>query len=535
MPKRQTKDEFVLRSKAKFGNKFDYSNVHYINVKVKVWIRCMEHGKFEIAPEQHLRSQQGCPKCPLKNLGRKPKKQEKFINDAMEKYGEKFDYHLVEYINNKKGVRIICHIHGEFLQSPSKHLKGVYGCRKCAPKGTKLTNKEFISRAKAVHGERYDYSETKYTLNKNPINLICIEHGKFTLSSAGNHLKGHGCQKCPKITDVSTAKWIVRACNTHGNRYDYSQTEYLGANLNLDIVCKIHGLFSQIASHHERGSNCPKCAGRHSCSSDEFKEKCRKIHGGKYDYSNTVYLGAKSLIVYICSIHGNVSQQAYDHMVGYGCAQCAGKAKHTTEQWKELAIQMHGPIYDYSRVHYQGKGKEVILHCYEEGHGDFKLKAASHLRGVGCPKCSRTGFKPNKPGYLYLLVSDMPPFNLIKVGITGRLPSRIKDLESATPYGFKLLNFAFYEKGFDAFIIESQLKKFAKEHSLGVKFSSFFSGHSEWFQYSKDFVAERDLLVKNCPRLYRNSIGTPSDSIAELKGRISQLIHTDKMVSINIR
>ena len=60
----------------------------------------------------------------------------------------------------------------------------------------------------------------------------------------------------------------------------------------------------------------------------------------------------------------------------------------TTEQWTEKARQVHGDLYDYSLVKYEGSWKEVEIICPE--HGPFKQKAAVHsTMGRGCPKCGR--------------------------------------------------------------------------------------------------------------------------------------------------
>lgn len=68
---------------------------------------------------------------------RKPKTTENFIEKAKQIHGNKYDYSLVEYKNNKTKVKIICPIHGVFEQTPNCHLS-LQGCPKCkTPKGEK--------------------------------------------------------------------------------------------------------------------------------------------------------------------------------------------------------------------------------------------------------------------------------------------------------------------------------------------------------------------------------------------------------------
>ncbi|MCX8941239.1 hypothetical protein [Vibrio parahaemolyticus] len=53
----------------------------------------------------------------------------------------------------------------------------------------------FISRAKAVHGDLYDYSKSKYINAKEPLTIICDIHGEFTQKPM-NHYAGKGCKQC---------------------------------------------------------------------------------------------------------------------------------------------------------------------------------------------------------------------------------------------------------------------------------------------------------------------------------------------------
>ena len=64
----------------------------------------------------------------------------------IKRHNNKYDYSKVEYVNSSTKVCIICPEHGEFWQTPHKHLSG-QGCPKCGGK-KKLTQKEAVERAK---------------------------------------------------------------------------------------------------------------------------------------------------------------------------------------------------------------------------------------------------------------------------------------------------------------------------------------------------------------------------------------------------
>jgi hypothetical protein len=84
---------------------------------------------------------------------------EKFIEEAIAVHGFLYDYSKVSYINAETKVCIGCRVHGEFIQLPIIHTRGG-GCKLCANDNLKkpgLTNKDFISKAVALHGAIYDY------------------------------------------------------------------------------------------------------------------------------------------------------------------------------------------------------------------------------------------------------------------------------------------------------------------------------------------------------------------------------------------
>ena len=61
--------------------------------------------------------------------------------------------------------------------------------------GIRKTTEEFISEARAIHGDRYDYSLVDYVQSGKKVVIICPTHGQFLKTPVG-HLRGCGCNKC---------------------------------------------------------------------------------------------------------------------------------------------------------------------------------------------------------------------------------------------------------------------------------------------------------------------------------------------------
>ena len=197
--KKLTTEKFVEKARKVHGNKYDYSKVEYKNAHTKVCITCPIHGEFWQIPNDHLNGC-GCPKCKIDKITLLKKgTTNTFIEKAKKVHGDKYDYSKVNYINAKTKICIICPIHGEFWQTPNKHLNGE-GCIKCGiqnqSNSKKCTIKDFIERAKKVHGNKYDYSKVEYINNKTKVCIVCPEHGEFWQEPSSHiHLKC-GCPSC---------------------------------------------------------------------------------------------------------------------------------------------------------------------------------------------------------------------------------------------------------------------------------------------------------------------------------------------------
>ena len=325
---------------------------------------------------------------------------EEFIAKARKVHGDRFDYSLVEYVRNDKNILIVCKEHGVFKQTPINHTIGKCGCIPCntlRPSSKRATTKEFITKAKEIHGDRYDYSLVEYTTSKSNVTIICKDHGQFE-QSAANHLRGSGCRKCPNKYNnrkIDTETFIARAKEVHGDRYDYSLVEYTLSLDKVKIICKEHGVFEQIASlHSSSGHGCSACGMNElkrkvTHTKDFFVSKAREVHNDKFDYSKVEYIDNRTKVTIICPDHGEFEQMPQSHVTGKGgCRKCkTGAQRLNTETFISKAKEFHGDRYDYSLVDYQSYNQHnVTIICKE--HGPFEQIPNIHIKGSGCRICS---------------------------------------------------------------------------------------------------------------------------------------------------
>ena len=209
---RSNGNEFVERASKIHNNKYIYDKTKYINSETKLPILCFDHGTFWMTPMNHLLGQ-GCPKCSGRGLNTN-----EIVSMFRKRHGDKYDYSKVIYSKMHEKLCIICPKHGEFFQTPSKHLLG-QKCPKCAiemrAEEKNIGNEEFIRRAREIYGDKYIYADTKYTKMEEKVKVICPKHGEFW-QKPYDHLHGHGCPKCGLIMSKGENEIYEYVCKLIG-------------------------------------------------------------------------------------------------------------------------------------------------------------------------------------------------------------------------------------------------------------------------------------------------------------------------------
>lgn len=276
----------------------------------------------------------------------------------------------------------------------------------------KLTQEEFVEKAITIHKNKYDYSKVKYVNSQTKVCIICPEHGEFW-QMPYSHLNGIGCPKCgvkrrSESAKLNTEDFIKRAKTIHGDKYNYSKSNYIGRHKPITITCPIHGDFIQEAGNHLCGAGCPECrrvamSNMQKSNCEEFIKKAKAIHGDKYDYSKVEYVDSYTKVCIICPIHGEFWQRPNNHLSGLGCQKCANEHRNdnnrgTTESFIAAAKKVHGDKYDYSKVEYVDSKTKVCIICPE--HGEFWQIPNNHLHGWGCSRCSESSMEREMKDFL---------------------------------------------------------------------------------------------------------------------------------------
>jgi hypothetical protein len=202
------------------------------------------------------------------------------------------------------------------------------------------------------------------------------------------------------VQDQKTLDFIQKAQRIHGDKYDYSKSEFVKIDEEIEIICLKHGAFKQKPLNHLEGhSGCKKChydkiSQKRRLTQQQFVDKANKTHNFKYDYSKFIYVNNHTKGIIICPIHGEFLQTWCDHLASQGCPKCKADAiskalRSNTEEFIEKAKTIHGDLYDYSLVDYKTVHTKVKIICTK--HGVFEQTPGHHNSGQGCPICKSSG------------------------------------------------------------------------------------------------------------------------------------------------
>ena len=253
---------------------YDYSQVVYKLGRQNVTIICPTHGPFSQTPENHWNGQ-GCPTCATIACAQsKRNTREGIIVRFRKRWGPEYGYSYDKYVyvdyNCTPGI-ITCPKHGDFLQTASNHLdkRNVRGCPKCGNELTALANSDtlesFIQKSNSKHGDKFDYSMIEYINSTTPIKVGCPRHG-IQIQTPYYHINGlHGCAPCANeaIGDkmrVPEEVFFEKCHEQFGNRFDYSDCNYVDTHTKIKPRCIKHDRIFEILPHGHLKSETGGCS-----------------------------------------------------------------------------------------------------------------------------------------------------------------------------------------------------------------------------------------------------------------------------------
>jgi hypothetical protein len=205
-----------------------------------------------------------------------------FVSSARLRHGLRFDYSQFEHVNAKTPSIILCPDHGQFIQSPDKHLQAKHACPKCwaeelrtlrvgkpsTHKPATVTREDYLRRFQVKHGDKFTLDFSAYIgLTKGTVTLKCPDHGVSTYIPQALLSSRCACRSCGEAQRASSKtqsydSFLSAAYAKHGSKYTYPEdnaARYKNRKSLVKVVCPTHGVFTKTAQKHLAGQGCWRC------------------------------------------------------------------------------------------------------------------------------------------------------------------------------------------------------------------------------------------------------------------------------------
>ena len=296
----------------------------------------------------------------------------------------------------------------------------------------KLTQEQYIAKARAKWGDAYDYSESVYLAGLKPITIRCIKHNHYFTVQAGNHICTSGkplmggCPLCAQERLAEKKKEAVkrreerervkkaerlkkeslRVCPQKNfleratamyPEYDFSKAIYKSREVYVMVSCPVHGNFKirpRTLLSGEKGQKphgCWRCNNlippyKRGLTLETFKRRMHELYGDKYTFVWSDFKNKQSLIRFTCKEHGEQRRSVTGLLDGKGCAYCNGK--FYPPDWIKNARAVHGEKYEYDESRPPQRVADIIrykcpVHGWQETRYDCHV-----LQGCGCALCA---------------------------------------------------------------------------------------------------------------------------------------------------
>jgi hypothetical protein len=276
----------------------------------------------------------------------------------------------------------------------------------------KHTTQQFIEKAKKIHGNDFDYSDTEYIDAKTKLKIKHNICGSVLYVIPHSHLNNSGgsCLTCAKEKarkdNTYTKEQFLRlVTKRYGDSFDYSEVDYIDMKTRIKITHKKCGKVSNIYPNSHLNA---KSEGCRSCSCKErerktpkrttteiFIKKSKKIYGEDFDYGNSKYSDHESKIEIKHKKCGKDFFASYKDFVlkKKGCFYCNEELykkewRITTGSFIERAKNIHGDSFDYSEVCYVNPKTKIKVKHNKCGSWLF-IRPHNHLsHEIGCRFCA---------------------------------------------------------------------------------------------------------------------------------------------------
>ena len=183
---------YLQKLSKKHKNKYDFSKTKWVWGQKDISYICPEHGERKGYLQNMLKGH-GCSLCANNEMTL-----ELVIERSISRFGARFDFSKSVFTGMDNEMDIICDTHGLIRITPENHFWLSKGCRDCGGKADDFSPRNFLTKAKAKFGSRFDYSNLGYISTAHNVTIRCKRHDHIFSTRPHDHIRYEtgACEKC---------------------------------------------------------------------------------------------------------------------------------------------------------------------------------------------------------------------------------------------------------------------------------------------------------------------------------------------------
>jgi hypothetical protein len=339
---------------------------------------------------------------------------------AREAHG--WDPSLLRPGSNKK-LLWKCRLGHTWEAAPNSRTGQGQGCAVCSGHQIEIGFNDLTTTHQGIAAEADGWDPRTVTHGSGKkVSWICPSGHKYEAKVA-SRARGSGCAVCEGkavlagYNDLETTHPDIAA---QAHNWDPSSVN-AGSDKIRDWICNKGHIWSAPIIYRTRGNNCSICANKKVLAGyNDFATTHPDLAREAFGWDpKTIISGSHKKLSWKCSL-GHVWEARPNSRVSMnsGCAVCDGT--QVLIGFNDLvtthpSVAREAKNWDPTTISRGSKAKQLWI-C-DEGHEWLASPKSRTGLESGCPTCSKTGFDPNKDGYLYFLYH--PNWIMHQVGITN--------------------------------------------------------------------------------------------------------------------
>ena len=305
------------------------------------------------------------------------------------------------------------------------------GCPVCSNKQILVGYNDLATTNPEIAAQANGWDPTSVTQHSNKKKSWTCSKNHHYRATVAHRSEGKGCPYCSGrqvlvgFNDLATTHPSI-AKEAHG--WD-PKTVSAGSHKRTDWICEQGHVWGEVVKERVlQGFGCSYCSGKQVLKGfNDLVTTHPEVAAQAFGWDPTQFSkGHNKKKDWKCEL-GHLYSDTVNHRTGMatGCSICSGRQvlvgfNDLVSTSPDLAIEADG--WDPTTLT-RGSGRKVQWRC-SKGH-TWKTSPTDRLRGEGCPSCSKSGFDPNKDGWLYLVFHE--GWDLLQVGLTNSPEDRLTD------------------------------------------------------------------------------------------------------------